>query len=70
MGTKSKFFRALVAGQTIIDGRKIDDVSIDQIVETFNTETYTPRINVEHLSGYSPDRANGLVNWNAPGTCK
>jgi hypothetical protein len=55
MGTKSKFFRAFVAGQTISDGRKIDDAWIDQIAETFNTATYTPRINVEHLSGYSPE---------------
>jgi hypothetical protein len=55
MGTKSKFFRAFVEGQTISDGRKIDADWIDQIVETFNTATYTPRINVEHLSGYSPE---------------
>lgn len=55
MGTKSKFFRAFVEGQTISDGRKIDAAWIDQIVETFNTATYTPRINVEHLSGYSPE---------------
>lgn len=55
MGTKSKFFRAFVEGQTISDGRKIDADWIDQIVETFNTETYPPRINVEHLSGYSPE---------------
>jgi len=40
MGTKSKFFRAFVEGQTISDGRKIDADWIDQIVETFNTETY------------------------------
>ncbi len=55
MGTTSKFFRAFVEGQTISDGRKIDADWIDQIVETFNTETYPPRINVEHLSGYSPE---------------
>jgi hypothetical protein len=55
MGTKSKFFRAFVEGQTISDGRKIEGVWIDQIVETFNPATYTPRINVEHLSGYSPE---------------
>ncbi len=55
MGTKSKFFRAFVEGQTISDGRKIDADWIDQIAETFNTATYTPRINVEHLSGYSPE---------------
>jgi len=52
---KSKFFRAFVAGQTISDGRKIDADWIDQIAETFNPATYTPRINVEHLSGYSPE---------------
>ena len=55
MGTKSKFFRAFVEGQTISDGRKIEADWIDQIVETFNVDTYTPRINVEHLSGYSPE---------------
>ena len=55
MGTKSKFFRAFVEGQTVSDGRKIDADWIDQIAETFNVDTYTPRINVEHLSGYSPE---------------
>lgn len=55
MGTKSKFFRAFVEGQTISDGRVIDASWIDQIVATFNTETYAPRINVEHVSGYSPE---------------
>ena len=55
MGTKSKFFRAFVEGQTISDGRKIEGPWIDQIVETFNAETYSPRINLEHISGYSPE---------------
>ncbi len=41
MGTKSKFFRAFVEGQTISDGRKIDADWIDQIAETFDTATYT-----------------------------
>lgn len=60
---KSKFFRAFVEGQTISDGRKIDGTWIDQIVETFNTETYTPRINIEHIKGYSPDAPfNGYGN--------
>jgi len=60
---KSKFFRAFVAGQTISDQRKIDDAWIDQIVETFNTETYTPRINIEHIAGYSPEPPfNGYGN--------
>ncbi|MEG3182139.1 GPO family capsid scaffolding protein [Sphingomonas sp. LT1P40] len=54
MGTKSKFFRAFVAGQTISDGREITPEMIDQIVETFNVDTYTPGINIEHLTGFSP----------------
>jgi hypothetical protein len=55
MGTKSKFFRAFVEGQTISDGRVIEGPWIDQIVETFNLDTYTPRCNIEHISGYSPE---------------
>jgi hypothetical protein len=55
MGKKSQFFRAFVAGQTISDGRVVTPEMIDQIVETFNTDTYTPRINVEHIAGYSPE---------------
>ncbi|MFA6125089.1 MAG: GPO family capsid scaffolding protein [Sphingomonas sp.] len=55
MGTKSKFFRAFVAGNTISDGRVITDEMIDQVVSTFNIDTYSPRINIEHLSGFSPE---------------
>lgn len=55
MGTKSKFFRAFVAGNTISDGRTITPEMIDQIVETFNVVTYTPRVNIEHMAGYSPE---------------
>lgn len=55
MGKKSNFFRAFVAGQTISDGRVVTPEMIDQIVETFNPDTYTPRINVEHIAGYSPE---------------
>ena len=53
--TKSKFFRAFVEGQTISDGRTVTAEMIDQAVETFNPETYTPGINIEHLSGFSPE---------------
>ena len=52
---KSQFFRCFVAGSTISDGRTITPEMIDQIVETFNAETYTPGINIEHLSGFSPE---------------
>lgn len=55
MGTKSKFFRAFVEGNTISDGRQITGDMIDQIVATFSVENYTPRINIEHLSGFSPE---------------
>ena len=53
--TRSKFFRAFVEGDTISDGRKIDKAMIDSCVATFNAETYTPRCNVEHIAGFSPE---------------
>lgn len=52
---KSKFFRVFVEGFTASDGRKIEASWIDDIVATFNTANYTPRINVEHIKGFSPD---------------
>jgi len=55
MGTKSKFFRAFVEGQTISDGRTVTAEMVDEIVATFNIETYTPGINIEHISGFSPE---------------
>ncbi len=55
MGTKSQFFRVFVEGNTISDGRTITAEMIDEIVSTFNVDTYTPRINIEHISGYSPE---------------
>jgi hypothetical protein len=54
MPAKSQFFRAFVEGQTISDGRQVTAEHIDQCVETFNRETYTPGINIEHLTGFSP----------------
>jgi hypothetical protein len=53
--TPSKFFRAFTEGQTVSDGRTITGEMIDQIVETFNPSTYTPGVNIEHLSGFSPE---------------
>ncbi|WP_367349668.1 GPO family capsid scaffolding protein [Sphingobium yanoikuyae] len=52
---KSKFFRVFVEGFTVSDGRKIEASWIDDIVATFNTDNYTPRINCEHIKGYSPE---------------
>ncbi|WP_267382623.1 GPO family capsid scaffolding protein [Sphingomonas sp. GC_Shp_6] len=48
-------FRAFVEGQTISDGRKIEAGWIDEIAASFNAENYAPRVNVEHISGYSPE---------------
>ena len=63
MGKLSKFFRAFVEGNTISDGRTITAEMIDSCVATFNAQTYTPRINVEHISGYSPEPPfNGYGN--------
>lgn len=55
MGKKSQFFRAFVAGQTISDGREVTPEMIADIVATFNADTYSPRINIEHIAGYSPE---------------
>ncbi|AXB75484.1 GPO family capsid scaffolding protein [Novosphingobium sp. P6W] len=52
---KSKFFRVFVEGFTASDGRKIEASWIDDIVATFNADTYSPRINIEHIKGYSPE---------------
>jgi hypothetical protein len=55
MGTKSKPFRVFVEGETISDGRKITAEMIDECFATYNGITYTPRINIEHIAGYSPE---------------
>lgn len=55
MGTKSKLFRVFVEGETISDGRKISAEMIDECVANHNVATYTPRINIEHIAGYSPE---------------
>ncbi len=52
---KSKFFRVFVEGFTASDGRKIEASWIDDIVATFNAVTFTPRINCEHIKGFSPE---------------
>lgn len=52
---KSKFFRVFVEGATASDGRKIEAAWIDQIVGNFNRTTYQPRINCEHIKGFSPE---------------
>lgn len=51
---KTKFFRVAVEGATV-DGRTIERSHIEQMAETYRPETYTARINIEHLRGYSPE---------------
>jgi hypothetical protein len=55
MGTKSKLFRVFVEGETISDGRKVTAEMIDECVETFAPKTYSPRVNIEHIAGFSPE---------------
>ena len=50
---KTKFFRVAVAGATV-DGRVIEPEMIQQMADTYNRDTYTARINCEHLRGFSP----------------
>ncbi|EQB09634.1 GPO family capsid scaffolding protein [Novosphingobium lindaniclasticum] len=52
---KSKFFRVAVEGATV-DGRTIERVWLEQMAANYNADTYTARINCEHIAGYSPDK--------------
>jgi hypothetical protein len=52
---KTKFFRIAVEGATATDGRIIKREWIDQSAAGFNLQTYTPRINCEHIRGFSPE---------------
>ncbi|ENU43018.1 hypothetical protein F985_03917 [Acinetobacter seifertii] len=55
---KSKWFRIATAGDTT-DGREIQENWIQEIVETYNPQTYGARINVEHIRSVSPDSSFG-----------
>lgn len=50
---RTKFFRVAVEGPTI-DGRVIERKHLEQMAASYDPATYTARINVEHLRGYSP----------------
>jgi hypothetical protein len=60
MASKTKKFRVAVEGQTATDGRKITRQMITECVETFNTDTYGVRINMEHLRGFDPAGVFGM----------
>lgn len=58
---KTKPFLLATAGSTV-DGRTISDKDIDDIVSSFNPQTYGARINIEHIRGVS-----GTAPFNAYG---
>lgn len=51
---KTKFFRIAVEGTTV-DGREIKREWLEQMARNYKPETYTARINCEHLKGFSPE---------------
>lgn len=54
MGTKAtKFFRIATEGATS-DGRVIDRNMLVQMANNYDPKTYSARINMEHIRGYSP----------------
>lgn len=52
---KSKFFRVAVEGATT-DGREITRDWIEQMAASYQPATYTARVNMEHIRGFSPDK--------------
>lgn len=51
---RTKFFRVAVEGPTV-DGRNIERKHLEQMAASYDPATYTARLNVEHLRGYSPN---------------
>lgn len=50
----SKFFCIAVSGATC-DGRTLDDAALQEMADTYDTATYTARVNMEHIRGFSAD---------------
>ena len=53
-GRVLKRFRVAREGQTV-DGRLLSRQEIQQMAASYNTENYGARVNVEHISGFSPE---------------
>lgn len=53
-GRVEKRFRVAREGQTV-DGRELNRQEIQDMADTYNTEHYTGRINIEHFAGWSPE---------------
>ncbi|MFS0849629.1 GPO family capsid scaffolding protein [Novosphingobium panipatense] len=54
MATKTRFFRVAVEGATT-DGRKIERQWLSDAAETYKPQTFTARVNMEHIRGFSPE---------------
>lgn len=52
---KTKSFRIAVEGATV-DGRTMERAWLAEMAAGYNPETYTARINCEHIAGFSPDK--------------
>lgn len=50
----SKFFCIAVSGATC-DGRTLDDAALQEMADTYDPKTYTARVNMEHIRGFSAD---------------
>lgn len=50
----SKFFRVAVEGATC-DGRTLDRQALQEMADAYNPSTYTARVNMEHIRGFSAD---------------
>jgi hypothetical protein len=50
----SKFFRVAVEGATC-DGRTLDRADLQEMADTYDPTTYTARVNMEHIRGFSAD---------------
>jgi hypothetical protein len=51
---KTKEFRVAVEGATV-DGRTIERAHLEQMAASYDAETYSARVNCEHIAGYAPD---------------
>ncbi|RYG20587.1 MAG: phage capsid protein, partial [Caulobacteraceae bacterium] len=55
MAKKTKFTRVAVAGLTASDGRSIEPQHLIEMAAAYNPDTYTARLNVEHMRNLSAD---------------
>ena len=54
MAKRSKFFCIAVEGATC-DGRTLDRNALQEMADTYDPKTYTARVNMEHIRGFSAE---------------